>query len=152
MRIWSQRTRFGLFVVAAALGSAGLSLVLGSLAVTYPGMGDRAGVTDQPSPAWIWELGLVLGGLGALILGVLYLAVRWSGPPLPDDSARTPNPQARSRHDVWVIVGAWLVLCAGLIVASVASPDSELQSRPWLLVLILTGFSGWQLWKRFDED
>ncbi|MCB1007063.1 MAG: hypothetical protein KDB35_22970 [Acidimicrobiales bacterium] len=120
-----QRWR-NLFVLVGLLaGAAGLGLVVGFFAVAVPGRRDPTDASIQPSPDWIWQLGVALGAVAVFGMWRITVHARNSDEKFIDVSDGAAKAAGTA---------AFVSIAGGLMVAAAFSPDSVYRDRPLFVV------------------
>lgn len=131
-RTASRSELFGWWIVML-VGSGGLGLLLGWVAVVTPDRNDRSGTGIQdlePAPGWLWRVGAIAVGSAFVVL----VALVWA-------HVRRPYTMALSRFVASVAAGT--LFLSGSFVAGIVATDSDQRWSAFAMSLIIVGCTSW---------
>jgi MFS family permease len=131
-RAVSRSEWFGWWIVML-VGSGGLGLLLGWVAVVMPDRFDRSGTGIQdlePAPDWLWRVGAIAVGTAFVVLAALIWA-----------HVRRPYTMTLSRFVASVAAGT--LFLSGSFVAGIVATDSGQRWSAFAMSLIIVGCTSW---------
>lgn len=140
----------GIGLIGFAVVWGGAALVAGSFLVEVPGRDESVELIDQPSPAWVSQAGVALLVIGGMIIYGAHRLNLWrrarSQTPEAEGARSTRSTSAWRIEECLYVVGLSVIGSAGLVMASVASPDSALRTRPLFGVAFMVAMAVWSVW------